>query len=92
MLSHNFPSSRDKSLIVFDSVIDDRRKVVEACRNFKKLYKEARDRAFKALGFAKMLRNDLEIAALFRVHGTPAEVFLALQKSDHVQVKNTVTC
>ncbi|XP_069830473.1 mitogen-activated protein kinase kinase kinase 4 isoform X2 [Dendropsophus ebraccatus] len=42
-----------------------RRSVIETSRALKELFHEARERASKALGFAKMLRKDLEIAAEF---------------------------
>ncbi|XP_056422756.1 mitogen-activated protein kinase kinase kinase 4 isoform X3 [Hyla sarda] len=50
-----------------DSSVSDeiRRSVIETSRALKELFHEARERASKALGFAKMLRKDLEIAAEF---------------------------
>ncbi|XP_074044084.1 mitogen-activated protein kinase kinase kinase 4 isoform X8 [Macrotis lagotis] len=67
-----------------DSTASDeiRRSVIETSRALKELFHEARERASKALGFAKMLRKDLEIAAEFIV-STPVQDFLDMLKSKH---------
>ena len=45
----------------------------EACRGFQSVFGEARERAIKALAFAKTLRKDLEVSAEFSVaHGAAA--------------------
>ena len=64
----------------------DRRKVLEACRGFKHLFNEARERASKALGFTKKLRNDLENAAKFSIDIPMSELLTRLDASGHVQV------
>ena len=64
----------------------DRRKVLEACRGFKHLFNEARERASKALGFTKKLRNDLENAAKFSIDIPVSELLTRLEASGHVQV------
>ena len=64
----------------------DRRKVLEACRSFKHLFNEARERASKALGFTKKLRNDLENAAKFSIDVPMDELLARLEASGHVQV------
>ena len=66
----------------------NRRKVLEACRGFKHLFNEARERASKALGFTKKLRNDLENAAMFSIDVSMAELMTRLEASGHVQVRN----
>ncbi len=53
------PSERYQS---FDSV---RHVVTASCKDVRQLFREARLRVAKAIGFAKMLRKDLEIAADF---------------------------
>ncbi|XP_060581220.1 mitogen-activated protein kinase kinase kinase 4-like isoform X3 [Ruditapes philippinarum] len=58
----------------------------KTCRNFKNLFHEARERASKALGFAKLLRKDLEIAADFNVAVPIAEFLQKLKESDHINV------
>ncbi|KAK7107487.1 mitogen-activated protein kinase kinase kinase 4-like isoform X2 [Littorina saxatilis] len=58
-----------------------------ALRGFKNLFHEARERASKALGFAKKLRKDLEIAADFNVVVTMRELFDKLKATDHVRVR-----
>ncbi|XP_036079332.1 mitogen-activated protein kinase kinase kinase 4 isoform X1 [Rousettus aegyptiacus] len=64
-----------------DSASDEiRRSVIEISRALKELFHEARERASKALGFAKMLRKDLEIAAEF-VLSAPVRDFLDVLKS-----------
>ena len=40
--------------------------LMQSCREIKTLFTEMREWASKALGFAKLLRKDLEIAAEFR--------------------------
>ncbi|XP_069866800.1 mitogen-activated protein kinase kinase kinase 4 isoform X3 [Dipodomys merriami] len=57
-----------------------RRSVIEISRALKELFHEARERASKALGFAKMLRKDLEIAAEF-VLSAPVRDFLGVLKA-----------
>ncbi len=39
------------------SFLDFRQAIIKTCRNFKVLFHEARERASKALSFAKMLRK-----------------------------------
>lgn len=71
-----------------DSTASDeiRRSVIETSRSLKELFHEARERASKALGFAKMLRKDLEIAADFSVtNGVPC-LLEALKKRNYVKV------
>ena len=63
-----------------------RRKVLEACRGFKHLFNEARERASKALGFTKKLTNDLENAAEFSIDVPVCELLRRLEASGHVQV------
>ncbi|KAL4233273.1 Mitogen-activated protein kinase kinase kinase 4 [Mactra antiquata] len=58
----------------------------KTCRNFKNLFHEARERASKALGFAKLLRKDLEIAADFNVVVPTYELLQKLQDSGHINV------
>ncbi|XP_022781351.1 mitogen-activated protein kinase kinase kinase 4-like [Stylophora pistillata] len=65
---------------------DLRRKVLEACRGFKHLFNEARERASKALGFTKKLQNDLENAAKFTIDVPMNELLMRLEASGHVQV------
>ncbi|XP_069463800.1 mitogen-activated protein kinase kinase kinase 4 isoform X4 [Ambystoma mexicanum] len=59
-----------------------RRSVIETSRALKELFHEARERASKALGFAKMLRKDLEIAAEF-TYSAPVRELLRILKSKH---------
>lgn len=69
-----------------DESDDLRRKVLEACRGFKHLFNEARERASKALGFTKKLTNDLENAAKFSIDVPVCELLRRLEASGHVQV------
>uniref|UniRef100_A0A8C3XTE6 Mitogen-activated protein kinase kinase kinase 4 n=1 Tax=Chelydra serpentina TaxID=8475 RepID=A0A8C3XTE6_CHESE len=72
-----------------DSTASDeiRRSVIETSRALKELFHEARERASKALGFAKMLRKDLEIAAEFTL-STPVREFLnVLKTKQYVKVQ-----
>jgi mitogen-activated protein kinase kinase kinase 4 len=65
-----------------------RQAVQQALRSFKNLFHEARERATKALGFAKKLRKDLEIAADFNVCVPMTDLFQKLKDTDHVRVGN----
>ncbi len=59
--------------------------VYEACRGFQSVFGEARERAVKALAFAKTLRKDLEVSAEFSV--TSADLLMdRLAASGHVRV------
>lgn len=60
--------------------------MLEACRGFKHLFNEARERASKALGFTKKLQNDLENAAKFTIDVPMNELLMRLEASGHVQV------
>jgi hypothetical protein len=68
------------------SMIDRRHGVIDECRQCKYLFYEARERASKALGFAKMLRKDLEIAADFACNVPVAQLLQDLKALDHVEV------
>ncbi|XP_065056880.1 mitogen-activated protein kinase kinase kinase 4-like [Rhopilema esculentum] len=59
---------------------------LEVCRNHKKLFNEIRERAAKALGFAKMLQKDLGIAAEYKVEVSVQKIFSLLKNSGHVKV------
>ncbi|XP_051020580.1 mitogen-activated protein kinase kinase kinase 4 isoform X2 [Acomys russatus] len=64
-----------------------RRSVIEISRALKELFHEARERASKALGFAKMLRKDLEIAAEFVLSASVRELLDVLEAKQYVKVQ-----
>ncbi|KAL1770051.1 mitogen-activated protein kinase kinase kinase 4 isoform X2 [Sigmodon hispidus] len=64
-----------------------RRSVIEISRALKELFHEARERASKALGFAKMLRKDLEIAAEFVLSASVQELLDILKAKQYVKVQ-----
>ncbi|XP_036385031.1 mitogen-activated protein kinase kinase kinase 4-like isoform X2 [Megalops cyprinoides] len=64
-----------------------RRSVIETSRSLKELFHEARERASKALGFAKMLRKDLEIAAEFTFSASLPTFLEALKERNYVKVQ-----
>ncbi|XP_021336557.1 mitogen-activated protein kinase kinase kinase 4 isoform X4 [Danio rerio] len=64
-----------------------RRSVIETSRSLKELFHEARERASKALGFAKMLRKDLEIAAEFSLTSGVSSLLQALKNKNYVKVQ-----
>ncbi|KAK6489257.1 mitogen-activated protein kinase kinase kinase 4-like isoform X1 [Huso huso] len=72
-----------------DSTASDeiRRSVIETSRSLKELFHEARERASKALGFAKMLRKDLEIAADFIVSAGVLDLLSTLKTKGYVKVQ-----
>uniref|UniRef100_A0A3Q0SR40 Mitogen-activated protein kinase kinase kinase 4 n=1 Tax=Amphilophus citrinellus TaxID=61819 RepID=A0A3Q0SR40_AMPCI len=66
---------------------DEIRSVIETSRSLKSLFHEARERASKALGFAKMLRKDLEVAADFSITNGVSCLLDALKKRNYVKVQ-----
>ncbi|XP_048865419.1 mitogen-activated protein kinase kinase kinase 4 isoform X8 [Brienomyrus brachyistius] len=72
-----------------DSAASDeiRRSVIETSRSLKELFHEARERASKGLGFAKMLRKDLEIAADFTIAAGVPDLLEALKEKNYVKVQ-----
>ncbi|MED6280173.1 Mitogen-activated protein kinase kinase kinase 4 [Characodon lateralis] len=72
-----------------DSTASDeiRRSVIETSRSLKELFHEARERASKALGFAKMLRKDLEVAADFSITSGVPCLLEALKMKNYVKVQ-----
>ncbi|XP_072822233.1 mitogen-activated protein kinase kinase kinase 4 isoform X2 [Vicugna pacos] len=64
-----------------------RRSVIEISRALKELFHEARERASKALGFAKMLRKDLEIAAEFIFSAPVRDLLEVLKSKQYVKVQ-----
>ncbi|KAJ6664550.1 hypothetical protein lerEdw1_006123 [Lerista edwardsae] len=72
-----------------DSAASDeiRRSVIETSRALKELFHEARERASKALGFAKRLRKDLEIAAEFTLASSVQEFLSSLKAEQYVKVQ-----
>ncbi|XP_060097860.1 mitogen-activated protein kinase kinase kinase 4 isoform X1 [Heteronotia binoei] len=72
-----------------DSAASDeiRRSVIEISRALKELFHEARERASKALGFAKRLRKDLEIAAEFTLSASVREILSALKTQQYMKVQ-----
>ncbi|MBZ3881618.1 Mitogen-activated protein kinase kinase kinase 4 [Sciurus carolinensis] len=64
-----------------------RRSVIEISRALKELFHEARERASKALGFAKMLRKDLEIAAEFILSAPVRDLLDILKAKQYVKVQ-----
>ena len=60
----------------------------EALRSYQSLFVEARERAVKAIAFAKILRKDLEVAAELSVRGGAKEFLDKLQETKHVKVIN----
>uniref|UniRef100_A0AAY4DGD6 Mitogen-activated protein kinase kinase kinase 4 n=1 Tax=Denticeps clupeoides TaxID=299321 RepID=A0AAY4DGD6_9TELE len=72
-----------------DSAASDeiKRSVIETSRSLKELFHEARERASKALGFAKMLRKDLEIAGEFSIACGVPSLLVALKERNYVKVQ-----
>lgn len=64
-----------------------RHQVYEACRGFQAVFGEARERALKALAFAKTLRKDLEVAAEFAISGSVENFVERLMESGHIRVQ-----
>ena len=66
--------------------------MLQSCRDFKKLFKETRERSVKALGFVKRLKNDLGVAASFHVNVSVPELLERLKAKDYVQVTYLLVC
>ena len=49
---------------------------------------EARERIFKAVAFAKLLRKDLEVSAEFSLKGNPSDLIKKLCQTKHVKVRS----
>lgn len=64
---------------------------MKTCREIKSLFTRMREKTSKALGFAKVLRKDLEIAAEFRILSKPKSLMEMLFTSGHVQVRLRAT-
>lgn len=62
---------------------------MKSCREIKTLFTQMREWASKALGFAKLLRKDLEIATEFKVKVVPELLMDMLQATHHVKVRST---
>ena len=65
-----------------------RHQFYDACRGFQAVFGEGRERALKALAFAKTLRKDLEVSAEFSVNPGANNAILInkLHSSGHVRV------
>lgn len=50
------------------------------------MFVEARERIFKAVAFAKLLRKDLEVSAEFSLRGNPNDLIKKLCQTKHVKV------
>ena len=61
--------------------------MLQSCRDFKKLFKETRERSIKALGFVKRLRTDLGVAATFNVNVSYSQLLDKLKSSGYIQVR-----
>ena len=75
-----------KPQLAFYLCPDFRHQVYEACRGFQSVFGEARERAIKAVAFAKTLRKDLEVAAEFTVNTNSELLIQKLQSTEHVRV------
>ena len=51
------------------------------------MFVEARERIFKAVAFAKLLRKDLEVSAEFSLKGNPSDLIKKLCQTKHVKVR-----
>ncbi|XP_064627504.1 mitogen-activated protein kinase kinase kinase 4-like [Lineus longissimus] len=70
----------------FSKTHEHRQAIIQTCREFKNLFYEARERASKALGFAKMLKKALEVAADFDINVSTQELLQKLNDTGHTMV------
>jgi mitogen-activated protein kinase kinase kinase 4 len=63
-----------------------------ACRGIQSVFHEARERALRAVAFAKTLRKDLEIAASFELLAPLEHFLLGLWQAGHVRVVAPHSC
>ena len=85
---HIYPTLKrfQQRYLIFLAYFGFRKTLYEALRGFQSLFGEARERTFKAISFAKLLRKDLEVAAEFNLTGGFDELMIRLQQTEHVQV------
>ncbi|GAB1598853.1 mitogen-activated protein kinase kinase kinase 4-like isoform X1 [Argonauta hians] len=69
-----------------DKILKVRHRIQQTFRDFKNLFREGRERTSKALGFAKMLRNDLELATSYKMIVSKSEILSKLEEMKHVLV------
>ncbi|CAD5116996.1 DgyrCDS5829 [Dimorphilus gyrociliatus] len=60
------------------------------CREIKEVFDETKERTARVMGLAKMLRNDLEIAAQYRVVCSVDVLLRKLKKSNHMKIELTI--
>ncbi|XP_059490886.1 mitogen-activated protein kinase kinase kinase 4 isoform X2 [Neocloeon triangulifer] len=75
-----------------DEAFDHKQSILSACRNIQNIFHEARERALRAISFAKTLRKDLEIASSFSLMAPLNEFLLRLSQADHVRVVAPHSC
>lgn len=63
-----------------------RRSLQRRCRDLQVLLGETRERSLRAVGLAKMLRKDLEIAAEFILNSDPEVVLKRMLETGHIRV------
>ena len=66
--------------------------LIKTCREIKTLFTRMREWASEALGFAKLLRKDLEISAEFEIKVKSRDLMDVLQSTKHVRVSVKVIC
>jgi MEKK4 N-terminal len=69
-----------------------RQSILSACRNIQTIFHEARERALRAISFAKTLRKDLEIASSFSLMAPLNDFLQRLCQADHVRVVAPHSC
>lgn len=60
--------------------------IIKLCREIKDVFDETKERTARVMGLAKMLRNDLEIAAQYRIVCTASYLLDKLRETNHVKI------
>ncbi|CAB3382788.1 Hypothetical predicted protein [Cloeon dipterum] len=75
-----------------DEVFEQKQSILSGSRSIQMIFHEARERALRAINFAKTLRKDLEIASSFSLMATLNQFLHCLAKADHVRVVAPHSC
>ena len=86
-MSRNYVLVLSYEMLLIFSLLHYRQSLLQACRGFQSLFHEAREKAIRAISFAKVLRKDLEIGAEYHFNCEGPEAFLKkLEETKHIRV------
>ena len=77
---------RQRNSVSEDPEDHQKKQVIQRCRALQDLLLEARERALRAAGLAKMLRKDLEVAIECSTTNNPRDLLNKLKETNHIRV------